>query len=126
MLINYSHHFFSLRLPLRNVPAEVVESDFWAELLKNYIPLDAPSNEPFSDFQHSILKDSDEGTEFVTTFDADYLNSGEITRTHNVVATLVVSIYWRMFLVDIVPESSQGLVVVFENPCSASFTYQIL
>jgi hypothetical protein len=42
-----------------------------------------------------------------------------------VVSTLDTMVYWREFLKHLLPESSQGIVVVFENTCTASFTYEI-
>ena len=41
------------------------------------------------------------------------------------VAVFVVTFYWRDFIRDILPESSKGVLVVVENPCSASFTYRL-
>jgi hypothetical protein len=42
-----------------------------------------------------------------------------------VVSTLDTMVYWREFLKNKLPESSQGIIVVFENACTASFTYEI-
>lgn len=42
-----------------------------------------------------------------------------------VVATFAVSFYWRDMIRDILPESAIGILLVVENPCSASFTYRL-
>jgi hypothetical protein len=42
-----------------------------------------------------------------------------------VVALIATSIYWRNYLKRILTEGSQGVIVVVENPCNPSFTYQI-
>jgi hypothetical protein len=47
------------------------------------------------------------------------------TDNDDVVAVLSSSFYWRDVLKDVLPEQSKGLVVVIENSCSASFTYQV-
>jgi hypothetical protein len=47
-------------------------------------------------------------------------------QTDNVlVAMLASSIYWRSFIRNILPDGSNGIHVVFSNPCTATFTYQI-
>jgi hypothetical protein len=55
------------------------------------------------------------------TFDSDY-NLEE----NPVLSTLDTMVYWRQFLKDLLPDTSKGIVVVFENACTVSFTYQIL
>jgi hypothetical protein len=47
------------------------------------------------------------------------------SQSYRVVATVATTIYWREFIKRILPENSRGIVVVFENPCCPSFTYQI-
>jgi hypothetical protein len=47
-------------------------------------------------------------------------------KKQTVVASIDTSVYWRQFIKNILPESSQGIVIVFENACTASFTYQVL
>jgi Adenylate and Guanylate cyclase catalytic domain len=43
-----------------------------------------------------------------------------------VVALLAVQIYWRNFIRDILPEGSNGIVLVVESPCNEKFSYQML
>jgi hypothetical protein len=40
-------------------------------------------------------------------------------------ALLASTIYWRDLLVGILPPGSDGIVVVFENECNPTFTFQI-
>jgi hypothetical protein len=44
---------------------------------------------------------------------------------HKTVAMLATSVYWRDVIKGILPSGSHGVVVVFENPCNPSFTYQV-
>jgi hypothetical protein len=44
---------------------------------------------------------------------------------HSVVAVLGGSLYWRSLIQKILPQGSNGIHVVFSNPCTASFTYQV-
>jgi hypothetical protein len=38
---------------------------------------------------------------------------------------LTVSVYWRDILANILPRGDNGLVVVFENECNPTFTFQL-
>ena len=42
-----------------------------------------------------------------------------------VVGTLTATLFWRNLIKDILPPGNDGLIVVFENPCNPTFTYQI-
>jgi len=54
------------------------------------------------------------------TDDAEYDPS-----KHNVVGSITATLFWRNLIMDILPLGSDGVVVVFENPCNPTFTYQI-
>jgi hypothetical protein len=43
-----------------------------------------------------------------------------------VVATLDSVTYWRDFIRNLLPETSRGIVIFFQNACGGTFTYQIL
>jgi hypothetical protein len=47
------------------------------------------------------------------------------TASSNMVAVLGMTLYWRGFLQDVLPVGDLGLVVVVENACSQSITYQV-
>jgi hypothetical protein len=42
-----------------------------------------------------------------------------------VVAVISATFYWRDALKNVLPNNRKGLVVVIENPCTASFTYVV-
>jgi hypothetical protein len=44
---------------------------------------------------------------------------------HSVVGTLTGTFFWRGLIEDILPPNTQGIVIVFENPCNPTFTYQV-
>jgi Adenylate and Guanylate cyclase catalytic domain len=44
---------------------------------------------------------------------------------HKTVGAIAASIYWRAIIRDILPPHSNGIQVVFINPCNNPFTYQI-
>jgi hypothetical protein len=41
------------------------------------------------------------------------------------VGVFAVTFYWRDMIGDILPTSAKGILVVVDNPCSATFTYRI-
>ena len=74
-------------------------------------PLHDPS-EPVTDISHPIL------------------NSTNALRIQNpehedIVGMFAVSIHWRMWLEDVLSETSWGVVVTLKNPCDPNFTCQI-
>jgi len=44
----------------------------------------------------------------------------------SVLAFLAVSIYWRDMITDILPPGKEGILLVVENPCNPTFTYEIV
>ena len=50
----------------------------------------------------------------------------DVTKEPSVVAILTFTIYFRSFIQDVLPTSSNGILVVVENPCDNQvFTYQL-
>ena len=90
-----------------------------AEWVKNYIEPDENPLEPVSDFFYPLL---DNALDVLDVF-----KDGNYTASNNQAfhGFLSMSIFWRDMLRNILPPGSEGLVVVFDNPCSPSFTYQI-
>jgi hypothetical protein len=48
-----------------------------------------------------------------------------VDEEQSIVAVLTFAIFWRELLRDILPLGSDGVRVVFENPCGPAFTYQL-
>jgi hypothetical protein len=110
-------------------PDEVKEAQYWADTFSGLIdPGDHPL-EPASDILYPVIGRYDR----IELLDGEHYNStsassNETTATDDddaIVAVLSSSFYWRDVLKNVLPEQANGLVVVIENPCSASFTYQI-
>jgi hypothetical protein len=57
---------------------------------------------------------------------ADTFENSYDLKEHPVVSAIDTVVYWREFLKDLLPESSHGILVVFENACTVSFTYKIV
>jgi hypothetical protein len=47
------------------------------------------------------------------------------TKQHQVVGIFCLAIYWKDTISNILQEGSDGLIMVFTNPCQPTFTYQI-
>jgi len=81
----------------------------WAS---RYVPKDEDTSEPIIRILYPIL-DTEEGA---LTIDQPH---------SNVVGIIASSFFWRDFLENILPNGERGLVVVFENTCNQSFTYEL-
>ena len=57
-------------------------------------------------------------TAFVPVFDG-------LGRETEIKAVLLIFIYWRTYLDYILPQSSDGLVVILENTCNQTYTYEV-
>ncbi|CAJ1943563.1 unnamed protein product [Cylindrotheca closterium] len=82
-----------------------------ADWLSERLHPDEEPLEPASDLYFPVFDDLD-------TFEID-------TSKMSPVATFGVTFYWRDMIRDILPESAKGILVVVDNPCSASFTYRL-
>jgi hypothetical protein len=55
----------------------------------------------------------------------DSLATKRNLQNNKVVAVVATSIFWRDYLKHVLSDGSKGIVVVFDNPCNPSFTYQL-
>jgi hypothetical protein len=87
-----------------------IEADWFKDYL---LPGEEPM-EPVSDIFYPVLANA-----------ADHVSTRNKTGSNNVVAILALSVYWRNELKNILPTGANGVDVVFENPCSPTFTYRL-
>jgi hypothetical protein len=99
-----------INLPNPNNPDGVKAINGWAA---KYAGPDRDTSEPFVRFTYPVL---DTAADSVSTKDKS---------ASNVVAIVSLTFFWRDFIENILPDGGVGLVVVFENTCNQSFTYQI-
>ena len=99
-----------------NDPAITAENEAFADWFKDYIDPSEEAMEPVSDINYPIIDRLDK----VRIVDDAY-----VTENSRVVGLLALSIYWRDFLKNILDPGSNGIAVVFDNPCSSSFTYEV-
>jgi hypothetical protein len=57
--------------------------------------------------------------------DSEFATHDAGVHTLNTVGVMAMTFFWRDFIVNILPPGSDGTVVVFENTCNQTFTYQI-
>ena len=102
-------------------PVEVEEANIWADWYSGFVQAGQPTDEPLSELYFPIFDtlDSIHAPSWIQD-DEDY-----DTSKHRVVGLFAASLYWRDLISDILPPGSEGIVVVFENPCNPTFTYQI-
>jgi Adenylate and Guanylate cyclase catalytic domain len=98
---------------LARIHEDLMDADWIAE----YLPAGVEPMEPISDILYPIIHDAHLQ---IAHMDGAY-NPDE----HRLVALFSLTMYWRDTMKDILPEGSNGLRLVFENPCNPTFTYQI-
>jgi hypothetical protein len=103
-------------IPNPNDPESERQSLGNNHFIKDYVGEDEDETEPFSDIYFPML---DYAADFVTIPNDGSENLG------NFVGVFAMTFYWRDLIKDILPPQSNGMVVVFENACGQTFTYQV-
>lgn len=92
--------------------ASVETADLLKEILAKYVDVNQTDvAEPFSQINFPIFENGA----------SDLVGS----KPGKLVGALQDWFFWRDFLVNILPQGSNGLVIVFENGCNQTFSYQI-
>lgn len=105
--INYGSKYAHIS-GVRNMGSDGDTYNFW---LREVVGTHDPT-EPVSEVQYPIF---DNAMESVVLGDEG----------GHMVGFLFVTFYWRDYLIDVLPLGIEGIVVVVENTCNHSFTYQI-
>jgi hypothetical protein len=108
--------FISLTL-VRDDPEALPESEAWIEFYRQYVSPDVDPCQPIMDITYPIV---DDVSRVELTASDDYEPSD-----HNLVGLVAASVYWREIFSNALPPGSYGVVVVVDNSCTESFTYQI-
>jgi len=119
-----SHHFRSIhdfQCPVlirikRILPSWKNSANTFVEWYKDYIGPSKDPMEPISDIYYPI---------FEQAADLVVLPSPN-QESFPILGFLALSIYWRDMIKDILPLGMDGIVIVFENPCNPTFTYEIV
>lgn len=99
---------------------ETMENNEWdADWAKDYIDPDEEPMEPVSDIYYPLLEDSISHMDVFE--DGGYMPLNNATFK----GILALSIYWRDLLRDILPAGRDGVLIVVDNPCNPTFTYEI-
>ena len=109
--------FLVLLVIHRNNEEQVKENQYWEEWFQDFVPPGEKANEPMSDIYYPIVDTLQLSTQKI--------NSTVKISNNPAVAILGATIFWRDVMEHILPRGNNGIVVVFENPCSPTFTYQI-
>lgn len=87
-----------------------------ADWISSYLLDDEEPMEPISDIFYPILTQANRQIE---------IHDDDENNQYHVAGIFSLAVYWRDTIKNILPVGSNGLIVVFENPCNPSFTYQI-
>jgi hypothetical protein len=93
------------------------ESEGWIEYFRKFVPPDVDPFQPVMDIVYPIV---DDVSRVELTASDDYEPSN-----HTLVGLIAVSVYWREIFSSALPFGSYGVIVVVDNTCAVSFTYQI-
>lgn len=101
-------------IPNPDCPTAIEEAESEADWFLDYIGPDEDPMEPVSDILYPMY----DNVSRVTLTD-------EERNAESFVAIMAISIYWRDMIRDVLPPGSNGLIAVFDNPCTQSFTYRL-
>jgi hypothetical protein len=107
----------------------MIENEIWVDWYANYIKPDENANEPIFDVIYPVIETS--GTPLISMTNEEKTSKNDDPRLetnttyYQARGTVQTSVYWRNVISDILPPGRNGLVLVIENPCSPTFTYQI-
>lgn len=84
-------------------------------LIKEYVGNETEITEPLSELYYPIFEDAA----------THVLSKQNKTTEFEMVSILGSWFYWREFIKEILPRGNNGIIVVFENGCNQTFSYQI-
>ena len=102
-------------------PVEVEEAELWAEWFSGFVQPGQPSDEPVSELLFPIFDE----LRSIHAPSSNLSNENNDPTRNSVVGFFSTSMYWRDLVTGILPKGDEGIVVVFDNPCNPTFTYQI-
>jgi hypothetical protein len=106
----------------RDDAEEVSTAEYWAKVFSGSVDQGDDPMEPVSDILYPVIDRFDK-IQIIT--DKDDTNVTDSNVNNKVVAVLAGVFYWRDVLKNVLPDGKKGLVVVIENTCTSTFTYQI-
>ncbi|KAG7359286.1 adenylate and guanylate cyclase catalytic domain containing protein [Nitzschia inconspicua] len=111
------------------VPERYEEDLNEAHWLHSYLPNVETVEEvmqPISDFAYPIYHNAHERIQFnMDDGDHQAQELGSNSDDPVVAALFSVTVYWKDMIKDILPEGSNGILVVFESDCVQEFTYEV-
>jgi len=101
----------------KNDTAALLANENEANFISYYLTSGEEPMEPVSDILYPILEDANEWI----------VEHGQFYKptNHKLGGFLSITFYWRDLIKGILPQGSNGIVVVIDNPCNPTFTYQI-
>jgi hypothetical protein len=118
-------YYYSFPTPYSNNPIEVEETELYAKWFSQYINPGEESNEPIFDIVYPIIDTFGKPLTITTTEIDSKSENMTIQAQYAARGAIQSCVYWRDVIRDILPPGRNGLVIVVENPCAATFTYQL-
>ena len=109
-------HRATILNPYRGDKAAQAEAELWAKYFADFSPGEE-SYEPVLDIVYPIV---DDVSSVELSADEDY-----DPKNHTLVGMIAASAYWRKLIQNILQPEVHGMILVINNECTISFTYQI-
>jgi Adenylate and Guanylate cyclase catalytic domain len=108
--------FFYIRC-IRDDLEGQAESEGWVEYFKLFLEPGIDPFQPVMDVAYPIVNDLSR-VEVLSSKNYD-------PSKHTLVGLMTISIYWREIITNVLSPGSNGVIIVVDNDCTDSFTYQI-
>jgi hypothetical protein len=126
----------SSNLPDLDDPVDVAFHNSYAEFLRKYLPPGRDSYEPYIEIYYVRYCDIcvlfRERSCFLLSCNLlqPLLNKTDSIQTENpedyqFLGFVSVTIYWRDLISNLLPPGSDGIIIVFENECNPTFSFQV-
>lgn len=102
----------SYHLPDPEDEEAVADNELDVEWFADYVKPGQDAGEPIFDVYYPILKGIDQ-------------IAIDNPKLYPLAGILAISIFWRELVENILPIGSNGVLIVFDNPCNPSFTFEI-
>jgi Adenylate and Guanylate cyclase catalytic domain len=125
-LLDHHEYMFSppYLIPNPRNTSQVAHAAWLANQLQEFVPSDQNVTEPVSEFYYPLVSTA-EFAPMESATATDTLATLSTTTSPLPDAIIVATLYWRTLMRDVLANRSHGIHIVFTNPCTLPFTYQL-
>jgi Adenylate and Guanylate cyclase catalytic domain len=130
-LLDHREYMFSppYLIPNPRNASQVAHAAWLANQLSDFVPSDQNVTEPVSEFYYPLAAGASDIAALESASATDALVTPTTTTTTTMTtlpdAIIVATVYWRTLMRNVLAKRSHGIHIVFTNPCTLPFTYQL-